>query len=388
MSLSRAGTDDASAMDTYVSRLSDAEIKCYTDGYRRICRVESSGASATPPSSSLHRSSSSNNSNNVTAESETANGLLLSKKLFRNKVLGAFTMIPHSLSDRLFDVLDTERSGELSPMNVLRGLAWLKHGTVDEKVQLLFTIYDVEGADEISREMMDRFMDVIYGRMRARHGDTVKFLDRIFNGRSTMNFYEFQQIVQQKDERGDALLVKWLDVLAAKIGMEDDLRILELEKTYNPIVIRRRIAKTTLFSLTEVTVLERQFQKMFDPKGGASTRISRSQFVEVLSAKGLFPKELLERFCACTAIQDLVLFEEFCQFLSDFCRGVSIQKKMHYLFHIYSDRSTTMRVDLDAMKDLIHVGINCDTSHTNVQAEEERQIEEVTVDCWSFTVCV
>ncbi|CAI5709763.1 unnamed protein product [Peronospora effusa] len=370
----RTGTDDATAMDTYVSRLSDAEIKRYMDGYRRICRVESSGSSSNPPSSSLHRES----SRNVTAEIETTNGPLLGKKLFRNKVLGAFTMIPHSLSDRLFDVLDTERSGELSPVNVLRGLAWLKHGTFEEKVQLLFIIYDLEGAGEMSREVLNRFMDVIYGRLRSRHSDTIKFLDRIFDGRLKVNFYEFRQIIQQKDKRGDALLVKWLDVLAAKVGIEDDLRILELEKTYNPIVIRRRIAQATLFSLTEVTALERQFQKMFDPNGRASTRISRSQFVEVLSAKGLFPKELLERFCACTAIQDLVLFEEFCQFLSDFCRGVSIHEKVHHLFHIYSDRSTTMRVDFDAMKDLIRVGIKCNTSHTNVQVEEERQIDEVS----------
>lgn len=379
---------DASAVDAYVSRLSDAEIKRYTDGYRRICRVEGGGGSSSSSSSSaafLHRASSStsngstNNLTTVAAATEVSNGPLLSKKLFRSKVLGAFTMIPHSLSDRLFEVLDTERSGELSLANVLSGLAWLKHGTYEEQVQLLFIIYDLDGAGEISREVLDRFMDVIYGRKRARHGSTVTFLDRVFDGRAAVDLHEFRQIVQEKDARGDALLVKWLAVLAAKIGIEDDPQILALEKTYNPVAIRRRIAQATLFSLTEVTALERQFQKMFDPKGGASTRIPSSQFVEVLSTKRLFPDELLERFCACTAMPDLVLFEEFCQFLSDFCRGPSSDEKVHHLFHIYSDRSTTVRVDFGAMKDLIHVGVNCDTNNTNEEAaqEEERQVEEV-----------
>ncbi|OWZ18753.1 Ubiquitin-specific protease [Phytophthora megakarya] len=378
LSMGGHAATDASAVDAYVSRLSDAEIKRFTDGYRRICRVDGTS------SNTFHRASSSasnGSSSNLTAvaATETVNGPLLSKKLFRNKVLGAFTMIPHSLSDRLFEVLDTEHSGELSLANVLSGLAWLKHGTFEEQVQLLFIIYDLDGAGEVSREVLDRFMDVIYGRKRARHATTVKFLDKVFDGRSVLDLHEFRLIVQAKDERGDALLVKWLAVLAAKIGIEDDPQILALEKTYNPVAIRRRIAQATLFSLTEVTGLERQFQKMFDPKGGASTRIPSSQFIEVLSSKGLFPEMLLEKVCECTAMPELVLFEEFCQFLSDFCRGGSTDEKVHHLFQIYSDRSTTVRVDFAAMKDLIHVGVHCDASDVNeAEEEEERQVEQIS----------
>ncbi|KAE9305946.1 hypothetical protein PR003_g21359 [Phytophthora rubi] len=390
---------DARLMDTYVARLSDAEAKRFTDGYRRICRVEGSSSSASSPkaavtitpaptflprrTSSSASNGSSSNLSGATADAATeaaANGPLLTKKLFRSKVLGAFTMIPHSLSDRLFEVLDTERSGELSLANVLSGLAWLKHGTYEEQVQLLFIIYDLDAAGQVSREVLDRFMDVIYGRQRARHPATVRFLDRVFDGRAVLDLHEFRRVVQEKDERGDALLVKWLAVLAAKIGIEDDPQILALEKTYNPVAIRRRIAQATRFSLTEVTALERQFQKMFDPKGGASTRIPSSQFVEVLSARGLFPQELLERFCACTAMPELVLFEEFCQFLSDFCRGGSTESKVHHLFQIYSDRSTTVRVDFGGMQELIRVGVNCDANEANGDAEqeEERLVEEIS----------
>ncbi|KAI9993394.1 hypothetical protein PInf_015475 [Phytophthora infestans] len=378
---------DISAVDAYVSRLSDAEIKRYTDGYRRISRVEGSASASTSNSaSSLQRASSSasnGSSSNLTGvtiatTTETTNGPLLGKKLFRNKVLGAFAMIPHSLADRLFEVLDTEHSGELSLVNVLSGLAWLKHGTYEEQVQLLFIVYDLDAAGEVPREVLDRFMDVIYGRRRARHATTVQFFDKVFDGRAVLNLHEFRHVVQQKDARGDALLVKWLAVLASKIGLEDDPQILALEKTYNSVAIRRRIAQATLFSLTEVTALERQFQKMFDPKGGASTRIPSAQFIEVLSARGLFPQMLLDRFCECTAMPELVLFEELCQFLSDFCRGCSREEKVHCLFKIYSDRSTG-RVDFVAMKELIRVGVHCDTNASeDAVQEEERHVEEIS----------
>ncbi|KAG2531975.1 hypothetical protein BBO99_00002383 [Phytophthora kernoviae] len=283
-----SGDVGAGSVDEYVARLSDVEIKRYTDGYRRICRVEgasnasSSSASLAPRSSSSASNGSNSNLTGTVPLStigDSSQGPLLTKKLFRNKVLGSFTMIPHSLSDRLFEVLDTEHSGELNLGDLLGGLAWLKHGTYEEQVQLLFIIYDLDGAGEVSREVLDRFMDVIYGRKRARNNSTVKFLDKVFNGRTALDAHEFQQIIQEKDERGDALLVKWLAVLAAKIGIEDDPQILALEKTYNPVAIRRRIAQATSFSLPEVTALERQFQKIFDPKGGAKLEPSGSGMV-------------------------------------------------------------------------------------------------------------
>ncbi|TDH68264.1 hypothetical protein CCR75_008405 [Bremia lactucae] len=371
--------------NTFVSRLSPADIKSLTEGHRRLCRVECAPSSpSSSPSSLLQLASSSNSSgssNNSTAAAEVAteriNGSLLNKKVFRDKVLGAFTMIPHTLADRLFEVLDTERSGELSLANLLSGLSWLKYGTYEEQVNLLFIIYDLDAIGEVSRDVIERFMDVIYGRKRGRHATTVTFLDKVFDERDKLDLPKFRKVVHLKDARGDALLVKWLAVLATKIGVEDDPGIIALENKYNAVAIRRRIAQSTLFSLTEVTALERQFQKIFDPKGGPSTRIPSAQFVNVLKANGLFPELLLIRFCACTAMPDLVLFEEFCQFLSDFCRGSSKEKKVHHLFKIFSNRTKKKLVDFASMKDLIHVGVFCDT---NVSKKDAPQIEEQYIE--------
>lgn len=415
-----------SAGDEYVARLSDAEIKRYSEGYRRICRAESGGASGAGDSSPLavrgrragaaspsasspaaiasaflpkrngHAPAAAPGPSPASAVREAAatpgeahtlsgGGGVVTKKLFRNKVLGAFTMIPHSLSDRLFEVLDTERTGELTLDNVLSGIAWLKHGKFEEQVQLLFIIYDLDGAGRVARDVIDRFMDVIYGRKRARHHTTVAFLDDVFGGRASLSLDEFREVVQRKDARGDALLVKWLAALAAKIGTEDDSDILELERKYNPVVIRHRIADATQFTVSEVAALERQFQRLFDAKSGASARVPSDQFVAILSEQN-FPEKLLARFADATALPQIVTFDEFCQFVSDFCRGTR-GAKMRHLFRMYKEPDSG-RVPLDAIEEIIHIGAQCDSGESGSESDhdqrvldEEQQLAEVRAHC-------
>jgi Ca2+-binding EF-hand superfamily protein len=419
---------EAAAGDTYLARLSDAEIKRYAEGYRRICRSESGGGGSAGDSSPLaarapsagapapsaastgaiasaflpRRGGSTSGSSPASAEADASAPVeavsalaggsgVVSKKLFRNKVLGTFTMIPHSLSDRLFEVLDTERSGELTLDNVLRGIAWLKHGTFEEQVQLLFIIYDLDGADRVARDVLDRFMDVIYGRKRARHRTTVEFLDGVFNGRASLSIDEFRDVVQQTDARGDALLVKWLATLAAKIGADEDADILELERKYNPVVIRHRIADATEFTVSEVAALERQFQRLFDAKSGASARVPSEQFVDVLSEQN-FPQKLLARFATATALPQVVTFDEFCQFVSDFCRGTR-GAKMRHLFRMYKDPDSG-RAQLEAIEEIIRIGAQCDAGeskrecdHDERVRDEEQQLAEVNHPaCLSWTL--
>lgn len=390
----------------YIQRLSPAEIKKYTEGYRRICRTEtsspissspianpSSSASTLPPlpasaaTAVKRRPSSSSSSSQVVAVANAPMALQttggLSKKVFRQKLLSAFTMIPTSLSDRLFEVLDTDHMGELSCENVLSGIAWLKHGTYDEQVRLLFIIYDLDSTGLVTRDVMDRFMDVVYGRRKARSASTVALLDRIFDGRSSFTIDEFKLVIRERDEHGDALLLRWLSVLAGTIGTEEDAKILELELSYNPAVIRQRIADATLFSVNEVTALERQFHKLFDTKGGTSNRIPSEQFISVLSERS-FPKRLLERVCQTTVLPELVLFDEFCKFVSNFCRG-KIESRYVHLFAIFKsddDNGTEegmRRISWSAVEELFALGSNCATDEDEklLVAQERSQLTEV-----------
>lgn len=377
---------DGSVKNDYANRLSSEETARYAEGYRRCCRVEHVvGAEATSATTATvaampTRKPSGNSGSNTSALSvldaadiQPGIGSGVTKKVFRTKVLGAFTMIPHSLSDRLFEVLDVAQTGELSLDDVLNGIAWLKYGTLDEHVHLLFIIYDLDNAGNVARDTLVRFMDVIYGRKRARRGSTVAFLSRIFAGRAAVSLDEFKLIVTEKDEHGEALLIDWLNILAERIGMNDDPKILELEQKYNPVVIRQRIADATLFSMNEVSTLERQFHKMFDTKGGTSNRIPCDHFIAVLTEQS-FPRRLLERVCATTVFTEIMLFEEFCQFVSDFCRGTK-ESRCKNLLGLYKN-SSTGRVPLKAIKELIEDGAACDNDKIEATQilEESKQV--------------
>lgn len=267
-------------------------------------------------------------------------------------------MIPTSLADRLFDVLDTEHSGELSCDNLLSGVARLKYGTYDEQVRLLFVLYDLDTVGLVTRDVMDRFMDVVYGRRHARSAATVAFLDHIFANRSGLTIDEFKLVIRERDAHGDPLLLRWLSVLADAIGAEDDPTILALERSYNPAMVRQRIADDTLFSVSEVTMLERQFHKLFDATGGASNRIPTTYFVTVLSDRGFFPRRLLERVSATTtALSDLVQLDDFCRFVAKFCRGHTASRTVH-LFEIFKDDSSDT-ISWPALQELSVLGRDC-----------------------------
>jgi Ca2+-binding EF-hand superfamily protein len=168
---------------TYVDRLSTYDLKRYKEGFRRICRSENVSSHQNDTTSitttTAAASQTSFGSKNV-ADATKASNMCLNKQTFRQKILSAFTMIPSSLSDRLFDVLDVKKTEKLTIENVISGIAWLKHGTKEEKEKLLYIIYDLDGNGELTRDVLEMFMDAIYGRKRGRSSSTIEFLNQIF----------------------------------------------------------------------------------------------------------------------------------------------------------------------------------------------------------------
>ncbi|TMW57123.1 hypothetical protein Poli38472_003048 [Pythium oligandrum] len=383
--------DALSGHDEYIQRLGADDLKRYTEGFRRVCRVENAGdagasaddsvstATTTVPSkaASKGRSSAKGGRSAAAVAVGSLPSVALNKKLFRSKIMSAFPLIPHSLSDRLFEVLDSDQRGELTVDKVLRGVALLKHGTKEEHMQLLFTVYDLDTTGLVSRDVLDRFMDVIYGRKKARHATTVSFLNGIFGERSTLTMDEFKEVVYEKDVHGDPLLVQWLYVLAKQIGRNDDKAIVELEKQYNPVAVRHQIADSTQFSTTEVSTLEKQFHRIFDTKGGTSNRIPSDQFIEVLE-RNEFPRGVLERACRRVLIPGMILFDEFCQFVSDFCRGREDARCQH-LFTLFVDEEESSRISKQAVEDLVNICskflLQDDTEAEN-QTSLEQSVEE------------
>jgi hypothetical protein len=126
--------------------------------------------------------------------------------------------------------------------------------------------------------------------------------------------------------------------LAEKIGQEEDQRIIELERKYNPVIVRHRIAEKTNLSINEVALLEKQFHKKFETKG--CYRIITETFSNKMSTH-LHPN-LLQRIISkekyTSGSAEMISFDSFCDMVSHLGRD-TLEKKMEYLFSLYQEIS-------------------------------------------------
>eukprot|EP00727_Mastigamoeba_balamuthi_P011623 m51a1_g7083 putative calcium-binding protein (260) ;mRNA; r:10162-11479 len=119
--------------------------------------------------------------------------------------------------DRLFDLLDTNRDGVLDLAEFVTGLSLLCKGSIDEKLELCFKAYDIDGNGSISRdELTLMFKSAWISGFRAlcaAHGndglsdqDLVEFAEEMAtlfaenafdtldtNGDGQLSFEEFKQ---------------------------------------------------------------------------------------------------------------------------------------------------------------------------------------------------
>ncbi len=107
----------------------------------------------------------------------------IDKTTFRSMIFCSFPRIPSSLSERIFDVLNIEHSGllqldELLPVlelarhvslersnqdNSSESFSKLQAVSMEKQCRLLFAIYDVNDDGLLQYEVLERFMNIIYG---------------------------------------------------------------------------------------------------------------------------------------------------------------------------------------------------------------------------------
>ncbi|XP_042635149.1 EF-hand calcium-binding domain-containing protein 1 [Catharus ustulatus] len=87
------------------------------------------------------------------ASSEYA-GAGFDRTVFRDILYNAFGMTDDVVMDRVFSIFDKDNNGYITVTEWVEGLAVLLRGTLEEKMKLCFTIYDLNGDGYISREEM------------------------------------------------------------------------------------------------------------------------------------------------------------------------------------------------------------------------------------------
>ncbi|NWS82851.1 EFCB1 protein, partial [Toxostoma redivivum] len=76
------------------------------------------------------------------------------RTVFRDTLHSAFGMTDDVVLDRVFSTFDRDNDGCITVVEWVEGLGVLLRGTLEEKMKLCFTIYDLNGDGYISREEM------------------------------------------------------------------------------------------------------------------------------------------------------------------------------------------------------------------------------------------
>ncbi|EQC33236.1 hypothetical protein SDRG_09219 [Saprolegnia diclina VS20] len=300
----------------------------------------------------------------------------IDRATFRYMVLASFPRFPRTLAERIFDVLNVEHSGLLQLSELLAGLelsrdvpssdAKLQQAYREKQCKLLFAIYDYNDTGLLQRDVLERFVIVIYGA--AKLPLVAPALDVLFD-KATLSqapFLTYAEFHRHFETRNASLefLFRWLATVAMHVGRGPDPGIGALQTAYSVVAIRDRIRADTLLTIEEICNLEKWFQRALT----SGQRLATDAFVQSTFAASTSPRfaEALARF-----IGPRLDFHQFCLLVSTFARS-STDDALRYLFRIVADPRLTHATLVELVEHPMHD--NATSSHSaddNVRADSD-----------------
>jgi Ca2+-binding EF-hand superfamily protein len=71
---------------------------------------------------------------------------------------------------QLFDMFDMDNSGTIDSYEFVCALSLLSHGTLDEKAELIFTLYDFDHSQSISKDELTVLMTNVLSALKLMEG--------------------------------------------------------------------------------------------------------------------------------------------------------------------------------------------------------------------------
>lgn len=135
---------------------------------------------------------------------------------FLNSIAGA--PVPENFSTALFNAFDTTARGHLTVEEFVCSLAILRHGTPEEKLRLLFTVYDVDRDKKVSDSDLANFAHALEdGRRNTRTRAVEEALQKLSNNGPTIGFKHFSSWA---NKHMDSPLISWIFDIERKLASE------------------------------------------------------------------------------------------------------------------------------------------------------------------------
>lgn len=241
--------------------------------------------------------------------------------VFSLQIVNEHVTIPPALADQIFNTIDSEDVGELNENQILRYLATIKCSSKHQLLEFLFAIYDIKSMNCLSREILDRYILVIYGRLVYHARETIAALDELFQPSRLQNppyvgYEEFAQYIEAHADQA-SFLIEWFVQFNETLAKSPDEQLTRLFEQHELKHIIEVIQGSTELTTHEIYILAQDFNVL---------HVSGSPNKSVCAARlrhDLVPRFISSEFAArlfeTSKYPQSLDFQELCVILSMCC---------------------------------------------------------------------
>lgn len=267
---------------------------------------------------------------------------------FRTGFLNCAGPVPEALAEALFNCFDSNSSGTLDVQQFISGVAVICKGRPEQKLRLLFMVYDTDKDQRLSDRDLKRFAHALSdGRGSGETADAAvnSALKELLAG-NAVNYEKFETWARQ---HVDSPLVDWIFSLEQRVREEEDtasawrMRPPAIDRSNS---VQEREELNAFLAWTETVGINKDLGQDLRGAWVSAAMSSRLGVVECAAFPTTFPSgppELIERFAVAMdrAKTGTVSAREWVQDLF-ICLEGSLEQRKDLVFRMFADETGTI----------------------------------------------